>query len=80
MECPEAENWIKDALNPTAMHLMQKYLTEAGFEIMIWRAGMSKPGLMGLDRRIIGEAMEQHEGITLHDLTCNNVFFVATAE
>lgn len=79
-ECPEAESWIKDALNPTPIHLMQKYLTEAGFEIKIWRAGMSKPGLKGLDRNIVAQAMARHEGITLHDLTCSNVFFAATAE
>jgi SAM-dependent methyltransferase len=78
-ECPEAEHWIRDALNPTPMNMMQKCLTDAGLDIRHWKAGMSKPGLLGLEQDIIKEAMEQHEGITLHDLTCNNVFFAATS-
>ena len=79
-ECPQAEDWIRDALNPTPMHRMQNYLVEAGFNIRSWRAGMSRQGLGGLDNRIIAEAMSHHEGITLHDLTCNNVFFAATVD
>ncbi len=40
---------------------------------------MSKPGFRGLEQHIISEAMKLHEGTMLHDLTCNNVFFAATA-
>lgn len=73
-----ASAWINNALNRVTISQMQNYLTEAGFDILMWQENACPKSQSDyLTSEIIHRVFNRHKDISLSDLITQTVFFVA---